>query len=75
MIVNKLVYYKFDSVSWGHLERGDMSVFWFPDNPDKKLCQTHHRAAGRTVEMKNGIVYINGEECAKIISIPNTIRL
>ena len=35
LLVNKLIYYKFQSVSWGHIERGDIVVFWFPNDPDK----------------------------------------
>lgn len=35
LLVNKLVYYRFQSVSWGHIERGDIVVFWFPNDPDK----------------------------------------
>jgi signal peptidase I len=46
LLVNKLVYYKFQSVSWGHIERGDVIVFWYPKDPEKKLCQTRYRFAG-----------------------------
>jgi signal peptidase I len=62
LIVNKLVYYKFQSVSWGHLERGDIVVFWYPNNPDKSYVKRIIGLPGETVEMKNGVVYINGEE-------------
>ena len=34
LLVNKLIYYKIQSVSWGHIERGDIVVFWFPNDPD-----------------------------------------
>ena len=37
--VNKLVYYKIQSVSWGHLERGDIVVFWYPKEPDKSYVK------------------------------------
>src|SRR4051794_35301171 len=30
LLVNKLVYYKIQSVSWGHISRGDIVVFWYP---------------------------------------------
>lgn len=62
LIVNKLIYYKIKSFSWGHLERGDIVVFWFPDNPDKSYVKRVIGLPGETVEMRNGVVYINGEE-------------
>lgn len=62
LIVNKLIYYKIQRYSWGHLERGDIVVFWFPDNPDKSYVKRVIGLPGETVEMKNGVVYINGEE-------------
>ena len=30
LLVNKLVYYNIESFSWGHIERGDIVVFWYP---------------------------------------------
>lgn len=62
LLVNKLVYYKIQSVSWGHIERGDIIVFWFPDNPDKSYVKRVIGLPGETVEMRNGVVYIDGEE-------------
>ena len=62
LIVNKLVYYKFQSVSWGHLERGDIVVFWYPNNPEKSYVKRIIGLPGEMVEMRNGVVYINGEE-------------
>jgi signal peptidase I len=62
LIVNKLVYYKIQSFSWGHLERGDIVVFWYPKNPEKSYVKRVIGLPGETVEMRNGVVYINGEE-------------
>lgn len=62
LIVNKLVYYKFQSFSWGHLERGDIVVFWYPENPEKSYVKRIIGLPGEMVEMRNGVVYINGEE-------------
>jgi signal peptidase I len=62
LIVNKLVYYKFQNFSWGHLERGDIVVFWYPKNPEKSYVKRVIGLPGETVELRNGVVYINGEE-------------
>lgn len=61
LIVNKLVYYQIESVSWGHLERGDIVVFWYPKNPEKSYVKRVIGLPGETVEMRNGVVYIDGE--------------
>ena len=68
LLVNKLVYYKFKSVSWGHIERGDIVVFWYPKEPDKSYVKRVIGLPGETVEMRNGEVYINGEEAERTLS-------
>jgi signal peptidase I len=60
LLVNKLVYYKLQSVSWGHIERGDIVVFWFPNDPDKSYVKRVIGLPGETVEVRSGKVYING---------------
>lgn len=60
LLVNKLVYYKFESVSWGHLDRGDIVVFWYPSDPDKSYVKRIIGLPGETVEVRNGKVFING---------------
>lgn len=62
LLVNKLVYYKFKSISWGHLERGDIVVFWYPSDPDKSYVKRIIGLPGETVEVRNGKVYIDGKE-------------
>ncbi len=62
LLVNKLVYYKFQSVNWGHLERGDIVVFWYPREPDKSYVKRIIGLPGETVEVKNGVVFVNGIE-------------
>ncbi len=62
LLVNKLVYYKFQNVSWGHIERGDIVVFWFPNDPDKSYVKRVIGLPGETVDVRNGRVYINGIE-------------
>jgi signal peptidase I len=62
LLVNKLVYYNIKGVSWGHLERGDIVVFWYPREPDKSYVKRIIGLPGETVEIRNGKVLINGAE-------------
>src|SRR5688572_4927786 len=62
LLVNKLVYYKIQSVSWGHIERGDIVVFWFPNDPDKSYVKRVIGLPGEMVELRNGKVIIDGIE-------------
>ena len=62
LLVNKLVYYKFKSVSWGHIERGDIVVFWYPKDPDKSYVKRVIGLPGEVVEVRNGKVLIDGIE-------------
>lgn len=62
LLVNKLVYYKIQSVSWGHIERGDIVVFWYPKEPDKSYVKRVIGLPGETVEVRNGKVFINGSQ-------------
>src|SRR4051794_40845765 len=61
LLVNKLVYYKIQSISWGHLNRGDIVVFWYPNDPDKSYVKRVIGLPGETVEMRAGKVYVNGQ--------------
>lgn len=62
LLVNKLVYYNIQSVRWGHLERGDIVVFWYPKEPDKSYVKRIIGLPGETVEVRSGKVYIDGVE-------------
>jgi signal peptidase I len=62
LLVNKLVYYRIQSVRWGHIERGDIVVFWFPNDPDKSYVKRVIGLPGETVELKNGRVFVDGKE-------------
>src|SRR5215213_1713417 len=60
LLVNKLVYYKIQSVSWGHIERGDIVVFWYPKEPDKSYVKRVIGMPAETVEVRDGHVFIDG---------------
>ena len=62
LLVNKLIYYKIQSITWGHIERGDVVVFWFPNDPDKSYVKRVIGLPGEVVELRNGKVYINNIE-------------
>ena len=62
LLVNKLVYYNIEGYSWGHLERGDIVVFWYPNDPEKSYVKRIIGLPGEAVEVRSGKVYINGRE-------------
>ena len=62
LLVNKLVYYQIQSVSWGHIERGDIVVFWYPNDPEKSYVKRVIGLPGEMVEVRSGKVLINGTE-------------
>lgn len=62
LLVNKLVYYRIQSVSWGHIERGDIVVFWFPNDPDKSYVKRVIGLPGEMIEVRNGKVFVDGKE-------------
>ncbi|MGI8788765.1 MAG: signal peptidase I [Pyrinomonadaceae bacterium] len=61
LLVDKLVYYKFQNFSWGHIERGDVVVFWYPKDPDKSYVKRVIGLPGETVEVREGVIYINNQ--------------
>lgn len=60
IFVNKLVYYGLPEI-----ERGDIVVFWFPDDPSKSYIKRVIGLPGETVEVREGRVLINGRELAE----------
>lgn len=62
LLVNKLVYYNIESFSWGHIERGDVVVFWYPKEPNKSFVKRIIGLPGETVEVRSGVVFINGTQ-------------
>jgi len=57
IFVNKLVYYH-----WPKLERGDIVVFWFPDDPDKSYIKRVIGLPGELVDVREGRIRVNGQE-------------
>lgn len=65
LLVNKLIYYKspyLQSLGFPKLERGDVVVFWFPNDPDKSFVKRIIGLPGETVEMRNGAFYVDGKQ-------------
>ena len=61
IFVNKLIYY--DEYRWApKLERGDIVVFWFPDDPSKSYIKRVIGLPGDTIEIVEGVVRVNGRE-------------
>lgn len=59
IFVNKLIYY--DEYRWApKIERGDIVVFWYPDDPDKSYIKRVIGLPGENVEVREGQVRING---------------
>src|SRR5687768_15988417 len=61
IFVNKLIYY--DDYRWApKVDRGDILVFWFPDDPSKSYIKRVVGLPGDTIEMRDGTVRVNGTQ-------------
>jgi signal peptidase I len=49
----------------GSIERGDMVVFWFPLDKSKSYIKRVIGVPGDTVEIDNGLVFLNGKKLAE----------
>ncbi|HVG34973.1 MAG TPA: signal peptidase I, partial [Pyrinomonadaceae bacterium] len=56
IFVNKLVYYGVPK-----LQRGDIVVFWYPNDPSKSYIKRVTGLPGETVEVREGRVIVNGK--------------
>ena len=57
IFVNKLIYYGLPRI-----ERGDIVVFWFPNDPGKSYIKRVIGLPGDTVQARGGRVFVNGKE-------------
>src|SRR5918999_2556078 len=57
IFVNKLIYYGLP-----RLERGDIVVFWFPNDPTKSYIKRVIGLPGETVQVRGGRILVNGKE-------------
>src|SRR5215211_5666091 len=64
IFVNKLIYY--DEYRWApKLDRGDIVVFWFPDDPSKSYIKRLIGLPGDRIEIVEGVVRVNDHEIAE----------
>ncbi len=59
IFINKFVY-RFEPI-----ERGDVVVFWYPLDRSKSFIKRVIGLPGETVEIRHGVVYVNGESIAE----------
>jgi len=55
IFINKFVY-RFEPI-----QRGDVVVFWYPVDPTKSFIKRVVGLPGETVEIRQGVVYVNGK--------------
>jgi signal peptidase I len=54
ILVNKFLYY------FGDIARGDVVVFWYPEDPQLSFIKRVVALPGETVEIRSGAVFVNG---------------
>lgn len=57
IFINKFVY----RFGFGDIERGDMVVFWYPNDPTKSYIKRVIALPGDKVEVRSGAVFVNGK--------------
>ena len=55
IFVNKFIYH------FSGIERGDIVVFWYPKDPTKSFIKRVVGLPGEMVEIRSGVVFINGK--------------
>src|SRR5215208_8438241 len=69
IFVNKLIYY--DEYRWApKVYRGDIVVFWFPEDPSKSYIKRVIGLPGETVEIRDGRVYITSQGREQLLEEP-----
>ena len=67
IFVNKLIYY--DEYRWApKIDRGDIVVFWFPEDPSKSYIKRVIGLPGDTIEVHEGVVRVNGRDVEETLS-------
>src|ERR1017187_9919514 len=61
IFINKFTY----RLGAGHIERGDMVVFWFPLDLSKSYIKRVIGLPGDSLEIENGVVIVNGKPLAE----------
>lgn len=64
ILVNKFVY-RFQPI-----ERGDVVVFWYPDDPEVSFIKRVVALPGDTVEIRRGVLLVNGERLVEPYVLP-----
>ncbi len=64
ILVNKFVY-RFQPIA-----RGDVVVFWYPEDPEVSFIKRVIGLPGDTVEIRRGVVLVNGEPVAEPYVVP-----
>ncbi len=61
IFINKFVY----RFGFERVQRGDTVVFWFPGDPSKSYIKRVIGVPGDVVEVRNGVVWVNGSRLAE----------
>jgi signal peptidase I len=65
IFVNKLIYYGLPE-----LQRGDIVVFWYPEDPSKSYIKRIIGLPGETIEIRDGRIYIKSQGREQLLEEP-----